>query len=175
VVFSEPGDAHARVRFTEFVTSDDPMLQAWARFRGTLAAGPTRVLPNPRPPHSQSPNSGLWRLLATNNRELGRSYLLYHRFDAARAHVVQLQSDPDSLTIEHVPGPSNGSRGWVIVAAGAPVMTCSRWYSSLSTGAVAAAGALEAFRTAVLTDVPDRSDASGRFRRRTSVNADARA
>ncbi len=163
------------MRFTEFATSDDPMLLAWARFRGTLAAGPTRMLPNARPPQSRTPNSGLWRLLATNNRELGRSFLLYHRFDAARAHVVQLQSDPDGLTIEHVPGPSNGSRGWVIVAAGSPVMTCSRWYSSLSTGAVAAAGALEAFRTAVLTDAPDRSDASGRFRRRAPLNADARA
>ena len=174
-MFSEPGDARARVRFTEFVTSDDPMLLAWARFRGTLAAGPTRALPTARPPQPQTPNSGLWRLLATNNRELGRSFLLYHRFDAARAHVMHLQSDPDSLTIEHVPGPTNGSRGWLIVAAGAPVMTCSRWYSSLSTGAVAAAGALEAFRTAVLTDSPDRSDASGRFRRRASLGADARA
>ena len=43
-------------------------------------------------------------------------------------------------------------------------MTCSRWYSSLSTGAAAAEGALDAFRSAVLADAPDRSDASGRFR-----------
>lgn len=149
------------------------MLLAWARFRGTLAVGPTRHLPPVRPARPSDPVSGLWRLLATNNRELGRSFLLYRRVESARAHVMQLQSDPEALTVEHVPGPTSGSRGWVILASGSPVMTCSRWYGSLSTGAVAAAGALLALRTAVVTDAPDRSDASGRFRRRTALDADA--
>ncbi len=172
-MFSEPGDARARVRFTEFASSDDPMLLAWARFRGALFVGPASAPTRVRPTPADDPTSGLWRLLATNNRELGRSFLLYHRFETARTHVMQLQADPDSLRVEHVSGPINGSRGWVMMAEDAPVMTCSRWYSSLSSGAAAGAGALDAFRTALLTDAPDRSDASGRFRRRVATDADA--
>ena len=149
------------------------MLLAWARFRSTLAE-PPRVPPKTSPAQAPNQQSSLWRLLATNNRELGRSFLLYHRFEEARAHIQQLQARPDSLTIEHLPGLSHDLRGWIIMAADAPVMTCSRWYSSLSTGAEAASRALEALRTAVLADSPDRSDASGRFRRRAPVGADAR-
>ncbi|WP_167040798.1 hypothetical protein [Salinibacterium sp. ZJ454] len=159
--------------FTEFLVPDDPMRLAWARFRSTLA-GPPRVLHKTSPTQTPNPQSTLWRLLATNNRELGRSFLLYHSFEAARAHIQQVQARPDSLKIEHMPALNNGLRGWIIMAADAPVMTCSRWYSSLSTGAEAASRALEALRTAELADSPDRSDASGRFRRRAPVGADAR-
>lgn len=165
MAFIQPGGVAARVRFTEFLAADDPMLLAWARFRGTLA-GPSGVDTHAHPVKAAHPQSGLWRLLATNNRELGRSFLLYRRYEAARAHVEQLQRDSGELAIELIHGPHNGSRGWIITAADAPVMTCSRWYSSSSAGAIAAAGALEAFRGALLTDAPDRSDASGRYRRR---------
>lgn len=167
LAFNELGaPATARVRFTEIVAPQDPMLVAWARFRGTLAS-PTHELARAHPSTPPAERASvLWRLLATNNRELGRSFMLYRRFDAARAHVEDLQSLPGALTIELVHGPQNGSRGWVIMSAGVPVITCSRWYSSISAGALAASGALEAFRGAVVTDAPDRSDASGRYRRR---------
>lgn len=170
LVFDEPVGTRARVAFTEFRSPDDPMLRAWVRFRSTLASQPTDVRPAP----IVTRRSGLWRLLATNNREIGRSFLLYPRFEVARAHVEQLQRDPDALTIEYIPGLSSGVRGWVILAAGTPVMTCSRWYDSMSTGTSAAAGALVALRTAALADAPDISDASGRFRRRPAVGADAK-
>ncbi len=163
--------AAARVRFTEYASPEDPMLLVWARFRGTLA-GPARGSSHTSAP--VHPDSVLWRLLATNNRELGRSYMLYRRFEAARAHVEQLQADADALRIELVHGPHNGSRGWVIMAADAPVMTCSRWYSSVSAGALAASGALHSFRSALLTSVPDRSDASGRYRRHSHLGQHAR-
>ena len=149
------------------------MLVAWARFRGLLSS------PEPytsRPQHPALPvyaESVLWRLLATNNRELGRSFLLYRRYETARAHVEQLQRDPAALSIELVRGPHNGSRGWAIMADDVPVITCSRWYSSISAGSLAAAGALEAFRTAVVTDNPDRSDPSGRYRRRAPIGPHA--
>lgn len=170
---TEPVSAPARVTFTQFLDTDAPMLLAWARFRSTLTGLPGSGGETRRAPTANR-ESGLWRLLATNNRELGRSFLLYHRFEAARAHVEQLQAQREALSIEHVPGPIKGSRGWVVVAGGAPVMTCSRWYSSLSAGAEAASRALEAFGTASLADAADRSDASGRFRRRGSLGADVR-
>jgi hypothetical protein len=153
--------------------NDAPMLLAWARFRSTLTglpgtgSGARRVA-------IANQESGLWRLLATNNRELGRSFLLYHRFDAARTHVAELQAQHDTLAIEHVPGPIKGSRGWVILAVGAPVMTCSRWYSSLSAGSEAASRAMDAFASASLAASPDSSDASGRFRRRGPLGLDVR-
>lgn len=162
-----------RVEFWEFPSPDDPMLLAWARFRGTLASS------SPRRPSGQGPlaavgnRPALWRLLATNNRELGRSFHLYERFDVARAHVERLQRDPDGLSIEHITGPTNGSRGWVVLAGGKPIMTCGRWYSSMSTGAVAAAGALEAFRVAALARESESSTTSGRLRRHSPVIIDA--
>lgn len=165
--------APARVTFTQFHSPDDPMMLAWSRFRSTLVAGPTRASRETRPAPSNRRQSVLWRLLATNNRELGRSYLLYGRFEVAREHVEKLQYDSAALTVEHIAGPSNGSRGWVIMAADTPVMTCSRWYNSMSTGSAAAEGALLAFRSATLADAPDVSGASGRFRRRSAVGADA--
>ncbi len=162
-----------RVKFWEFASPDDPMLLAWARFRGTLASSPRRAAPEQRLTAAGGHRSTLWRLLATNNRELGRSYHLYERFDLARAHVEQLQSRPDILTIEHITGPTNGSRGWVVLANGKPIMTCGRWYSSMSTGAVAAAGALEAFRNALVSVDAESSTAAARFRRPTSMSTNA--
>ena len=169
---NEP-EALGRVTFMEFLAPDDPMLLAWTRFRSSLAGLP-RPVPEVRPAQPVSAESSLWRLLAANNRELGRSFMLYRHFEVARAHVEKLQARPDLLTVEHVRGPNTGSCGWVIMAGDTPVMTCSRWYSSLSAGAVAADRALSAFRTAFLTETADRSDASGRFRRRTPLVADAR-
>jgi hypothetical protein len=164
----EPGITPAGVTFTEFRAADAPMLLAWWRFRDSL------VSTHRRPPTRQATDgvSTLWRLLATNNRELGRSFLLYRRFDAARTHVRELQALPDTLTIEYVPGLDKSARGWVVMGPAGPVMTCSRWYSSLSTAAASASRTLEAFESAILADSADRSDASGRFRRRIPGGAD---
>ncbi|WP_167138699.1 hypothetical protein [Diaminobutyricimonas sp. TR449] len=156
--------------FTEFGSPDDPMLQAWARFRSGFAGESGGMHFTVRVPTAKR-ESGLWRLIATNNRELGRSFLLYSRFDMARSHVEELQLDAVGLSIEHVMGRRRGSHGWVVVSRGAIVMTCSRWYSSPSTSMASARGALQAFRTAALA-APERNDSSGR-RRRTGVSAGA--
>ena len=179
--------ARPRVAFMEFRSDDDPMLTAWVRFRSPLAEtasdGPVAEMhrPAPRPAAAPgtrvvaaaAPTSGFWRLLASNNRELGRSYLLYRSFDHARAHVQELQSDAAALTIAYVSGAQPGSRGWVITHAGAPVLTCSRWYDSISTRSAAASGALAALPLAVLAAAPDRSGPSGRLMRRARVEHDA--
>lgn len=164
----EPGTAPARITFTEFRAPDAPMLLAWGRFRDALTGRRAPIMPRP----ASDAATGLWRLLATNNRELGRSYLLYRRFDVARAHVRELQARPAQLGIEYLPGLDKNSRGWVVVAPTGPVMTCSRWYNSLSAAAIAATRALDAFESAVLADAADRTDASGRFRRRSREDAD---
>lgn len=173
------------------------MLQSWMRFRSLLVAGfahPTGVESTPprpaegpprRPPvrtangsgHPDSTNaeqrSGFWRLLASNNREVARSFLLYDGFRRAQAHVQQMQAHADALSIVIVRVQRNGSRGWVITHDDAPVIMCSRWYDSISTGVAAAEGALAALPTARLATAPDRSSASGRFQRRTVISTDA--
>ena len=179
VVLGDVRSGRARVTFTEFRSADDPLLRAWSRFRDTFPtplatsaavrqrdSPPTRPIPVvalDRPP-------ALWRIHATNNRELGRSFVLYSSFEVARDHVLRLQERSVDLEVAIIPGPLNASRGWALLHEGSPVMTCSRWYSSASTGIAAAAGALAAVRHAVLSDEADRSAPSGRFsRRRTTV------
>ena len=178
VALGDSRSGRARVTFTEFHSADDPMLRAWTRFRETFPAPlataaavrqrnssptrPTLVVAPERPP-------ALWRIHATNNRELGRSFVLYSSFEAARDHVLRLQEHSADLEVAVIAGPLNASRGWAILHEGSPVMTCSRWYSSTSTGIAAAAGALAAIPRAVLSDEADRSAPSGRFSRRTPV------
>lgn len=180
-----------RVTFTVFHSMDDPMLMAWARFRHpfvvrTAEASPrparsvsrtvsTRTLHRSAPGRPEEGSPGLWRLLATNNRELGRSFNLYSSVEAAREHVERLQSDGARLQIDIVPGLLNSSRGWIITHEGSPVMTSSRWYASSSTGAEAAAGALAAFVRALISPLVDHSPLSGGAGRRRILGASADA
>ncbi|UYK40070.1 hypothetical protein [Microbacterium terricola] len=170
---SPPGGVmvRARVAFTAFESPDDPLKLAWRRFRDPLVplAGAQRV--REAAEHVASapagPRSGLWRLMASNNREIGRSYHLYRSFERARTHVEQLQAAPDALEVEMLTAPGGSARAWILTAHGMPVMTCSRWYASSSSGAEAAALALAALPGAVLSPAADRCGPSGRFVRRT--------
>lgn len=187
-----------RITFTMFRSSDDPALHSWVRFRdswlryrmpagpvpgldgapeaageGTAPASASPLRADRRPAGTESGPSGFWRLLASNNRELGRSFLLYRSFAHARSHVDLVKADADALEVVYVSGPHQGARGWVITHEGAPVLTCSRWYDSLSARASAAAGALAALPSARVAGVPDRSGPSGRFVRRTTMEKDA--
>ncbi|WP_448811396.1 hypothetical protein [Agromyces bauzanensis] len=174
--------------FTAFRSMDDPMLMAWARFRQPFAirsSAAPQDRPSPRQvaarptvgaaPGRPEARSGLWRLLATNNRELGRSFHLYSSVEAARAHVERLQGDGANLEIDIVPGPLSSSRGWIITHEGSPVMTSSRWYDSSSTGADAAVGALAAFARAIVSADVDRGALRRTSIRRGPVGAPADA
>ncbi|SFR82584.1 hypothetical protein SAMN05428970_2632 [Agromyces sp. CF514] len=179
--------ARSRVTFTAFDSVDDPMLAAWGRFRFQLLESTEPPVADLRAEVRRAPASvsvvaahgrtsdaqaGLWRLLASNNRELGRSSLLYGTHAAARNHVLRLQAASDDLKVVAVGGPVNASHGWVVSLADRPVMTCSRWYSSTSTSIASAIGALAALRTAVLSEDVDRSAPSRRFSRRATVRSD---
>ncbi|MDR7182995.1 hypothetical protein J2X85_000018 [Microbacterium trichothecenolyticum] len=175
------GHGRPRVTFTMFASDDDPVLHAWLRFRSLLVSSASHdVHQSARrgpagessrvDPRTDSGELGFWRLLASNNREIGRSFLLYRSFDKARAHVQALQGTPEALAGVYVAGPVHGSRGWVVTSDDAPIMTCSRWYESTSARAAAAAGALAALPAAQMSDLPDRSGPSGRFLRREAGN-----
>lgn len=183
-VRSVDGAGRPRITFTMFRSSDDPALQSWLRFRAPLSGGAsaddalrrgdTGRMGEAEAAKGQRGGSGapgFWRLLASNNRELGRSFLLYRSFDHARSHVQLVQSG--ALEVVYVTGPHSGARGWVVTHEGAPVITCSRWYDSVSARASAASGALAALPLAHVADVPDRSGPSGRFLRRVPMEQDA--
>jgi hypothetical protein len=109
-----------RVVFAAFGSNDEPMLHSWIRFRDLVEAadalGPRRR-PVPRASirssdaigTQKSAKTGVWRVLASNNRELGRSSQTYASFDIARAHVVALQANVDDLVVTPVVGPQPDS------------------------------------------------------------------
>lgn len=114
------------------------------------------------PPTVATQPTGIWRLLAPNNRELGRSSFVYGSFQAARGHVLQLRESRDSLTAITIAGPFGENYGWVVTLGDATVMTCSRWVTTASAALAAAAGAIGAFTSADIAELPLRTTSSGR-------------
>ena len=171
----------ASVVFSAFTSSADPRLQGWLSFRGHLQADDVATIRTPRPPRrgdsrgetatdgAWSSRSGIWRLLASNSRELGRSSSVYATFGLARAHVIELQAGVDRMIATTVTGPTSGTHGWVVTVDDVAVMTSGRWYGTTSTTRDACAGALAAFRSALVTQDPRQMVEPGARRpRRTS-------
>lgn len=156
--------ATPRVVFAAFRSNDEPMLLSWMRFRDLVHAadsvGPRRQPEQRQPP--QQPvastrtapgHSGVWRVLASNNRELGRSSQSYASFEQAKAHVLHLQSRHDELVVTAVVGPQPGLYGWLLEHDGVPVITCGRWYAP-SSSRDTAVSTVAALRDAVITEAP---------------------
>ncbi len=161
------------ILFSSFQSGADPQRQAWARFREQVntrsqatmtALSPQltgRATPASPVATAGQDESGIWRLLASNNRELGRSSFLYSSFTAARGHVLQLR-EIETLVAVTVRGPHPESFGWFAAMRGVPVMTCTRWYGGAAASAEAARAALAAFSAAVVGEAPLRVTSSGR-------------
>lgn len=161
------------ILFSAFQSGADPQRQSWARFREQLSTrSPSTATARASGLHGRPPapapvatsghdESGIWRLLAPNNRELGRSSFLYGTFSAAREHVLQLRGS-DGLVVTTVPGPLAEVFGWFVSFRGTPVMTCTRWYGSAAASMEAGRAALAAFGLAVVGDAPLRATSSGR-------------
>ena len=134
----------ASIVFSSFTSAADPMPRAWSRFRDQLTA------PSERPIDRLSdPQAGpvcVWRLLASNNRELGRSALIYRSFDDARSAVFEARLQRRDIEIRSVHGPNAGTHGWFAHEADAPpLMTCGRWYGAHAASVDAAQHSIEAF------------------------------
>jgi hypothetical protein len=158
--------ATPRIVFSTFRSSNDPMFLAWARFlrsvesaarqseRATvverpaaeaaarLAAGPAAI-----------GACGIWRILASNNRELGRSARAYTSFESARSHVLRLRAGLDDLTVSAVTGGRPGMHGWYMSVRASAVITCGRWYGAAASSAEASLATIDALRDAVVSDV----------------------
>lgn len=161
------------VLFSSFQSGADPQRQAWARFReqvntrslnAATALSPQlagRPVPSPLVATAGQDESGIWRLLAPNNRELARSSFLYSSFTSARNHVLQLKGS-EALSATTVRGPHPESYGWFVALKGVPIMTCTRWFGTAAASADAGRAALAALATAVVGSAPLRATSSGR-------------
>ncbi|WP_156891335.1 hypothetical protein [Agromyces subbeticus] len=133
-----------RIAFSQFRSGEDPMLLAWARFRSRLAPAPDVASIGDRlgsvAKEPLSIERTIWRLFASNNREVARSARVYGSFLAAREHVLMLQSRVAELDVQFVRGPETGSYGWTVALDDRAAATCARWYpSSACTEAVTSA------------------------------------
>jgi len=161
------------ILFSSFQSGADPQRQAWSRFREQVNTRShiAQTAHAPQPGGRTAPSlpvatlghneSGIWRLLAPNNRELGRSSFLYSSFVAARGHVLTLR-EGEGITAQTVRGPHPESYGWFAALRGVPVMTCTRWYASASASKEAGLAAVAAFAAAIVGQAPLRATSSGR-------------
>lgn len=154
-----------RIVFSAFRSGSDPMLLSWNRFRdavapanapgsGASAAGSTASVSSASGSPESVAGAGIWRLLATNNRELARSAHVYPSLAAARTHVAQLRERADELVLTPVAGPALGRRGWYLSLGGTVVLTCGRWYGAASSSTEAAHAALAALALAEIPAAP---------------------
>jgi len=114
-----------RIVFVRFQTSDSPKLVPWVTHServvgeradiGATAAG-GRVV---------------WQLVSANNRELARGYDVHATFEEARAHAEMLVMATEKLEVGLVSEAGRGVYGWYASLDGRPVITCSRWYTTV--------------------------------------------
>lgn len=165
----------ASVLLRTFPSIEDPMVQKWIRFRNAILGDAPVALVTPpgsksfKATSSAARSSRLsdgvlyWRLVASNNRELGRSAFLYQSVEHARRHVERIMSASAELTIDAVADRPALRRGWVLSLDAAPVMTSARWYSSSSTSVSSAMSALAALQGARVLVGPARAASTTRL------------
>jgi hypothetical protein len=142
-----------RVAFSRFGAGDHPMLLAWGRFRTRLEV-PSLSRPAVtvgRQPATQAADRTIWRLFASNNREIARCARVYSSLHAAREQITVAQARIAELELHLVRGPEPGTYGWVAALDGRALVTCARWYQSSVCGE-AATSALAQLAGATIAD-----------------------
>ena len=139
--------------FVTFGSANDRRFAGWTAFRDSIrtatALGDSVPVAMPAST-SVAPPVGIWRLLASNNRELARSWIVYPDCAAAREDVTRLQSAVSSLAVTVVRGRSATEYGWFATLDGVPVISSGRWFGALSTSAHSAATTLADFAHATV-------------------------
>lgn len=162
--------ATGRLVLDTFRSAADPMLAAWLYFREQMLvdyeipAAP-EIVREPAAPRRPTGVFGVWRLLAPNNREIGRCAALLPTPLAARDAAVEVSSDADALIAFPVRGRQALSHGWVLRAGEQPIVMSPRWYESASEAASAARTARSLLGPALLVDGVNIGTESGRRHR----------
>lgn len=155
------------VLFMAFPARDAPGLVAWTRFRELITSGMSASDPSLKDRVTAVDTSplGIWRMLASNNREVARSAAAYPSFESARRAVLALQDADDPFEIVTFHGPSSGTHGWVALSNGQAVLTCARWYETASISLEVSTSAVAAFRSAYVGEAPWQTAATARAAR----------
>lgn len=168
--------ATGRIVLDTFRSPRDPMLRAWLTFRSQIVADVELRMPVPAGTETSAAGQGLygvWRLLATNNRELGRCASLYGSPVEALRDAEATQAAAAELTVTVVRGTRPMTHGWVLRHGAEPVVTGSRWYESASEAKAAAAAARRALLTATIVNGVSMGTQSGRRQRRALAPAES--
>ncbi len=146
--------SHAYVLFMAFPADDARGLTGWTQFRGYVDQAAGARPPAARSVSTTDRQAGIWRLLASNHRELARSAFLYGSFAAARSSVLQIRDDLDDVVVTTFRGPVSGSHGWYASVDDRVLFTCARWYETSSLSLEASAGAIAALHSADVAEQP---------------------
>lgn len=168
-LFTRPS-APARVVFDTFRSTNDPLLAAWLSFRSrAMPAEPAPVLDlRSREASEKRGVFGVWRLLATNNREIGRGSTLHDSPDSAWIDAESMRSRYEELTPVVLGGPRSMRHGWALRLDGHPVLLCSRWYESPGEANAAARAARGALGRSTIVRAVNIGTRSGRRHRQTT-------
>ncbi|KQX08273.1 MULTISPECIES: hypothetical protein [unclassified Leifsonia] len=155
-----------RIVFSTFRSGADPMLRAWGRFRDSVA-GDSRPAPvGPKVTGAdRAEHPGVWRVLASNNRELARSAGWYDSFASAHEHAIGIRRAVNDLDILLVSGAEPATHGWYFTLDGCVVLTCGRWYGSSALGLESALAAIDALRVGQMAELPHEIRATRRSAR----------
>lgn len=164
-----------RILFTSFFNQLVPAAERWAQreveiaellahsqLAGALAAGALhghlhadvpvwRPLVRSLPRYDQP--SFIWRLVSSNHRELARGVGMFDSYQEAAAHAAQAQGEA-ALRVVPLHRPVDGLYGWVAVAGGRPLVSCSQWYPLAADRDRAAAFAMERLPQARIAEKP---------------------
>lgn len=153
------------------------MLRAWLVFRGQVLANadlrvPSEPVLGPAAAEATQGLYGVWRILATNNRELGRCAALHATPLDAFADATTTQAFAEELTPTLVRGSQPMTHGWVLRRDGTAIVTASRWYESASEAGAAARAARKVLGVATVVDGVSVGTHSGRRHRRAILPAE---
>ena len=154
------------ILFASFRAPHDPLRTSWLQFLARLQGVPIGTPPVDRP------TGGIWRLLASNNRELGRSAASYESFAFAREHVHRLREAAEQLQ-SAVVAVEDELFGWYVQDRDGIAMTCVKWYPSAGLALTAAKSAQSALANAQVTSTVLRATNSGRRTSRVPAGVEA--
>ena len=150
------------VLFLAFASTSDRRFAGWAALRDSIGMGrpfdedtfPAAARRPADPAAVKVASVGIWRLIASNNRELARSWVAYSDFEAARTHVAHLQANVEALELSLVRGESASQYGWLASLNGVPVIMSGRWFGAASSSLQSASTTIAELGRASVAEAP---------------------
>lgn len=172
-VLAESGPGHRAGARTRIMPAAPASLPIRAEAAGVIRGGALAASAqgDSAVPIAQT-SAGVWRLLATNNRELARSSHAYTTLGDAQSHVTRIRDRVDSLNVVFVLGPNPGMRGWFLTLDGVMVATCGRWYGGAVPCQESSEATLSGLRMALIAETARPNGIPGRRHSRVSAEAE---